>query len=473
MLVIISDIHLTDGTSGETVHQGTLRVFRERLRGLAYAASWRAGGKYRPIERLDVVLLGDILDVLRSSRWLENQPGIPSRLRPWDDPKSPEFAGKIRAITDAILEKNAVFFAMLRELRDTAIASVPLATEDSRPLVASTEPPISRRVQVQVHIHYMVGNHDWPFHLQYPAYHSIRNSIVEALGLENDPHAPFPHDPSELGAEQIRQILTDHRVFARHGDIYYPFNFEGHRDRASLGDAIVIDLVTSFAAEVKTRLGNALPAECLLSMREIDNVRPLLMIPVWVGGLLRRTCPDPQLHRKVQEIWNDLVERFMHNPFVREHFKKSRFPIEIEKLKWALRLSKRLLSPESSRLICWAGQKVGRQKRSYSNYALQEEQFKNKTSKFIVYGHTHHHEMMPLDASYSGDYASQQIYLNSGTWRPVHELTQFQPSREAFASYHSMTYLAFFKDDERGGRTFECWSGSLSSYKCASHNSAK
>ncbi len=473
MLVIVSDIHLTDGTSGETVHQGTLRVFRERLRGLAYSASWRADGKYRPIERLDIVLLGDILDVLRSSRWLEDRPGVPARLRPWDDPESPEFTGKIRAITGAILEKNAVFFTMMRELRDTAIASVPAAAGDSRPLLVDANRDGSRRLPVRVSIHYMVGNHDWPFHLQHPAYHSIRNAVVQALGLENNPYAPFPHDPAELGAEQIRRIFADHRVFARHGDIYDPFNFEGHRDQASLGDAIVIDLVTSFAAEVKTSLGDALPAECLLAMREIDNVRPLLMIPVWVGGLLRRTCPDLRLHREVQEIWNGLVDRFMHNPFVREHFKKSRFPVEVEKLKWALRLSKRLLSPESSRLICWAGQIVGRQKRSYSDYALQEEHFKNKTSKFIVYGHTHHHEMIPLDVSYSGEYASPQIYLNSGTWRPVHELTRLQPSRETFAGYHSMTYLVFFKDDERGGRTFECWSGSLSSSKCVSYNSVK
>ena len=168
-----------------------------------------------------------------------------------------------------------------------------------------------------------------------------------------------------------------------------------------------------------------------------------------------------------------MVDRFMHIPFVRERFKTSRFPVEIKKLKWALRLSKGLLSPESSRMICWAGEKVGRQKKSYSSYALQEAHFKDQTSRFIVYGHTHHHEMIPLDASCLAGSASVQIYLNSGTWRPVHELTRFRPSRETFVGYHSMTYLAFFKDDERGGRTFECWSGSLSSSKSVSPGRTK
>jgi len=36
MLVIISDLHLTDGTSGETIRAGAFRAFRESLRELAW-----------------------------------------------------------------------------------------------------------------------------------------------------------------------------------------------------------------------------------------------------------------------------------------------------------------------------------------------------------------------------------------------------------------------------------------------------
>ena len=58
MLVIISDLHLTDGTSGETIKPGTFRAFRESLRELAYDASWRSDQKYVPIDGIDLVLLG-------------------------------------------------------------------------------------------------------------------------------------------------------------------------------------------------------------------------------------------------------------------------------------------------------------------------------------------------------------------------------------------------------------------------------
>ena len=57
MLVIISDLHLTDGTSGATISAGAFEVFAERLQDLACAASYRADGSYRPIEQLDVLLL--------------------------------------------------------------------------------------------------------------------------------------------------------------------------------------------------------------------------------------------------------------------------------------------------------------------------------------------------------------------------------------------------------------------------------
>jgi hypothetical protein len=76
MLVIISDLHLTDGTSGETIKAGAFKTFRESFRDLAYDASWRSDDKYEPIQCMDLVLLGDILDVIRSTRWCEAPAGV-------------------------------------------------------------------------------------------------------------------------------------------------------------------------------------------------------------------------------------------------------------------------------------------------------------------------------------------------------------------------------------------------------------
>ncbi len=69
MLVIVSDIHLTDNGLGGTIPATAFKIFRERLRDMAYDASWRRDGTYRPLEELDIVMLGDVLDLIRSERW--------------------------------------------------------------------------------------------------------------------------------------------------------------------------------------------------------------------------------------------------------------------------------------------------------------------------------------------------------------------------------------------------------------------
>ena len=100
MLVIISDLHLTDGSSGTTISERAFKIFRERLREMAYEASWRADGTYRPIEKIDVLLLGDVLDVIRSVSWLDE------KVRPWDNTRNPDFIRMIQNIGQGILQNN-------------------------------------------------------------------------------------------------------------------------------------------------------------------------------------------------------------------------------------------------------------------------------------------------------------------------------------------------------------------------------
>ncbi len=98
---------------------------------------------------------------------------------------------------------------------------------------------------------------------------------------------------------------------------------------------------------------------------------------------------------------------------------------------------------------------------SYFQHALSEQDFRNRRAKHIVYGHTHYHETVPLDASFAEGYVLNQAYFNSGTWRRVYEQTRFAPHEQEFIAADALTYLAFFKDDERRGRPYETWTGTL------------
>lgn len=454
MLLIVSDLHLTDGSSGETVHQGSLRVFRERLRGLAYAASWRAGGKYRPIERLDVLLLGDVIDVLRSSRWQLTPAGGVETVRPWSDPAGGALAAKVDEITAAAIEHNRTFFRLLRELRSGGIACVPTRAANGKP--ATSARGSAPRDPVDVRLHYMAGNHDWYFHLPGAPFTRTRGRVVRALGLENDPAQPFPHSAEEPAAERVRALLEQHRICARHGDIYDPFNYAGDRNAASLGDAIVIELLTRFVVEAQHQLRGTLPPACLAALNEIDNVRPLWLAPVWVAEVTRRACPDAHQLRQVQALWNDCASDFLHHPFVREQLRCSRMRLRGDKLRLVLRMSTQALRGGSGRLLGWLVRRQRTLRPSYARFAAREPALASGAARYVVYGHTHRHEMVTLDAG-SGD----RLYFNSGAWRPVHELARFSRGAAAFSSFKTMTYLAFFQGDERGGRGFEAWSGHL------------
>ena len=74
MLVVISDLHLGDGTTAESIPASAFYLFAKRVRQDAHFASLRQG-RYRPIEELDVLLLGDIIDPLHSTKWLFPLPG--------------------------------------------------------------------------------------------------------------------------------------------------------------------------------------------------------------------------------------------------------------------------------------------------------------------------------------------------------------------------------------------------------------
>ena len=92
---------------------------------------------------------------------------------------------------------------------------------------------------------------------------------------------------------------------------------------------------------------------------------------------------------------------------------------------------------------------------------MKEPAFVSRQADFIVYGHTHHHEIIPLDAYHHNGKDVYQFLVNTGTWRSCYDLTHYHPEQQKFLPYELMSYLAFFTDGERHGRRHEAWSGKL------------
>ena len=453
MLVIISDLHLTDGTTCTNISADAFNLFTERLRDLAGRAGWRSDGNYRPIEQIDLILLGDILDMLHSNLWENAYTGHPDYARPWDDPKSPGFIQKIASITDGILSHNAAAFVHLRDMSNGTAITVPAQPQDH------PGEYVTSRQSVPVRIFYMVGNHDWYLHLPGVALNQIRRKIIKEMGLINPP-ARFPHDINEWS--ELERTCRAHGVLARHGDVFDPINYDQihGRDSASLSDALAIELVNRFPCAVQQAWGEQLPPEFFKNMHEMSNVRPALLIAGWIDGLIQRYCQTPALTNGVKEIWNDLVDQFLRTPFVRSLDKAFSFDI-IDALEIALRFTKAASMNSLDQLLSFITDQFlgGDLNLSYAKFALREKAFQDHSAQHIVYGHTHSQEIVPLGTITDQSKTHNQICFNTGTWHSIYTPTRL--GQHQFVGYQVMTYIAFFKGDERHGRPYESWSGTL------------
>ncbi len=445
MLVIISDLHLTDGSTGVTIGPAAFEDFRARLQELAFDASHRANKQYEPIKSLDLLLLGDVFDIIRSTKWTAQKQGQAGYVRPWHDPQSTLFIDKIREITQGILDHNALAFQLLKGLSSDHPITVP--------------DPVDGRKRVPVHtnIYYLIGNHDWFFHLPGNGHEAIRQQVTQTLGLAN-PAGPYPHDPAQT--PWLMDIYRAHGVFARHGDIFDPFNYEAKegRNAATLGDAFVVELINLFPQEVRARMGNELPPSLLDDLNELANVRPSLFVPVWIATVLQNTKIPAAQAKRVKAIWDELANAFLKLEFVRK--KDTIRPFDaVDVLEIVLKLYDNVSVNTAAKAIRFIEDKLWGGETSFARHALNEPAFKERWARHIIYGHTHHYEMVPLDKVYEGHNSFDQIYYNSGTWHSAHMLARARADR--FINFQVMTYLTFFKPDERKGRPFETWSGTL------------
>jgi len=467
MLVIVSDLHLTDGTTGLRMPAGAFRLFRERLEDMAYDASKRVDSTYKPLEAFDLVMLGDIFDLLRNTQWTNEEKGEPGYARPWSNPNSPEFIAKVGAITEGIIQKNAEALDLMRKIADGEAITLPPATADGMvDRRVSRDRRSKNRLPVKVNITYVLGNHDWMYHLPGQGMQQVRQKIAGAMHLAN-PAAFFPHDPGE--SQKVEQLFLQHGVFGRHGDIYDPLNYvkEDGRDHASLGDAMVVELFNRIPVQIRAELGSQLPAAFFSDLDEMGSVRPEVMTPVWIASLLDRHQVSQANRQKINEIWQDLVEQFLKLDFLDELDKPFQIDL-VDAIKTFLRLLK---SVSIEKLDDWApavekGMQLvdfisGGSGFNYDKWAIQEKAYQSKTARFIVYGHTHGYTVYPLRSVQVDEKPFDQMYINSGTWSPTHDLCNDRSAGRGFIFYKTMTYLGFYKEDERQGRAYETWNGTL------------
>jgi UDP-2,3-diacylglucosamine pyrophosphatase LpxH len=422
MQVFISDIHLTDGTSGTTISAKAFKLLNDNLEKLIDDV--KEGGS--PAAELRIVLLGDTFDVIRSTEWPTDGN---DQVQPWY-PKSDAQEAVVEKIVNGILETNKESLDILKNLKQLAInGGIPFKLQ------------------------YVIGNHDWLIN-RYP---NIRKNVGLALCI-TPPPAGFPTEIFEPA----------YGTFARHGDIYDELNYMGDRDMSSIGDAIVIELLNRFPEVVKQKLND--PAystitpeakqAIVIKLKEIDNVRPLLDAPSWVLMVSSRTS-DPIRHI-IDAAWQKCVDDFFEIDFIKK-MDIPFWPDTIDKLQIALQLS--------SHTSKWMLEKIVELKNrffptgmegDYHKKAWAEPKIRSGEAKYVLYGHTHDHLIVPMDqVPLNGGDTEDKIYFNTGTWRQTWNKAMFDTVNREFIGWKVLTYIAFYNDNENKDYSFEVWNGAL------------
>ena len=171
-------------------------------------------------------------------------------------------------------------------------------------------------------------------------------------------------------------------------------------------------------------LGHELPDAAVLAFREIDNFRPLLLVPAWIDGVLERTCPQPAVRKRVEAALGPPGRGAARQPSSSASATPSSSANLVDGLSRALRFSKRRSTGWAAATLQWLQDAARRRERFVGCHALSEPDFRNRRARHVVYGHTHAAEIVPLDASHAEGYVLEQVYFNAGTWRRT-----FRPAR--------------------------------------------
>jgi len=165
MLVFLSDIHLTDGSSGETIKPTAFKIFSDNLQQLIESVK-----ATKPLKELKIVLLGDIFDIIRSTRWLG------AGVRPWSPAGSRQKTVVLDILND-IQRRNQESLNYFNTLRDYAA-----------------------RKNLPFEIRYVLGNHDWLIN-RYP---ETRDLVAGWLGM----NLKGEKLPLELLSEEYRVAMA-------------------------------------------------------------------------------------------------------------------------------------------------------------------------------------------------------------------------------------------------------------------------
>jgi UDP-2,3-diacylglucosamine pyrophosphatase LpxH len=308
-------------------------------------------------------------------------------------------------------------------------------------------------------LEYIPGNHDRLTNKK--AYTRLREKVRDSLGLfKKETDQTFMHvffDP-------------DYGVLARHGHEFDRYNYEGGTSfteedyqRVPIGDPITTELIARLPfqlnkyLEEETTLDRYVIKQVVRNFQEIENVRPFSAVIEW---LLYQVHQTRALKEHIENVVDIVIKRFNELDFVKKWYERHDKWLdpfdEADKIQAVLYLLEKFKVFPTEKLLSLAMKAKDFFYKDDLLEAAPEEFHFDPRVRYVVHGHTHDPLVMPIRTRDS----KEHIYLNTGTWR-----TRYQKASrdDSFLSWKNMTYLIFYKKEERDTNfpVFETWTGTL------------
>lgn len=449
MISIISDIHLSDGTTSFNVSkEAFLKVFKNNIIS-----------EIKDNEALEVkiILLGDILDFVRTDYWLK----IPDKQRPWNgtldpatgmnDKKDLMLRHYSAVLNDIFAHESTIgFFQALNEIRDEISKDIP------------------------VEIHYVIGNHD-----------RILNNFPELQEMIRSKLSSY-EETEVIFCNSFRDT-ENYTVLCRHGHEYDENNF-GRELYAYLNDksADEINRFSELLYPVQS-IGEVITAELMSGLiyrltkfnadplfvnavKDINNIRPMTDAFIWLywygkeqtkknKGLLMRAFKESMqavVDSALGQAWDNLVREIWYfRGDITDRFEQLLEFVEDKKFDDVAKTIE-AFKPVFSFFSGKGLDEYAKGARSaFASGATPDIQY-------FVMGHTHE----AVTIYYKGDTDDRvNMYMNTGTYLPFIERIKDSPA-VSFVNANQMTLLNIYRRDEdkNNGKsnlypTLDLWNG--------------
>jgi UDP-2,3-diacylglucosamine pyrophosphatase LpxH len=425
MLVVISDIHFQDKDNHVIIEDENIKKPIDP--NVSITAFSRIFGEIESraadnkAQELVLILAGDIFEMNRSQKWLGN------KYRPYGNFSVAEWGSAAEDILDGIVKHNEQTIAYIREV--------------FRP---SSKSPKKRKIV------YIPGNHDRIINVHPP----LRKKVRKVLGLQGANDAPFPH----------YYRSDEYGVLVFHGHEFHSANFSGKippggiqkiecgdYDKATLGDYATIDIAMALGYEYKKLYGdkwekNAVHRAIYRKLLEFDDVRPQSDL---MNFLQSELPPGQDAWEYVEPVFKTIVK----NAF-KDDFLKSKLGV------WGklMDVIPRQLIP--SQLFLSFIARAGSPRKLPCMCASNDQFLQEKTSRFIVSGHSH---CPTVEFLRKRDDSQELFFFDSGTWRQ--QIRRCLDNR-SFSRAKALTYILFYRPDEdpsltndKKGYSFDFWNG--------------